>query len=171
MLQVEVSADREGGIWSRIDAAAFGLIYGAISALSLLMTFGAHPEHPFKMAVALFGSIVAITLAKAFAEVTAAELSRTGDAPAMRFSDAWHHARPTLVAANVPTLLVVASGLGLVDMDAAIAAGQSFIVAMLLIVGGRVGWSARGTLRALALGAAVTGGIGFLLAAMKYVLH
>jgi len=47
-----VSADREAGIWSRIDAAAFGLIYGAISALSLLMAFGAHPEHPFKKAEA-----------------------------------------------------------------------------------------------------------------------
>jgi hypothetical protein len=89
----------------------------------------------------------------------------------MRFADAWHHARPTLVAANVPTLLLVASGLDLVDVSASIAAGQGLMVAMLLVVGGRVGWSARGTLRALVLGASVTGGTGFPLAAMKYVLH
>jgi len=164
-------AEQRQGIWGRFDAAAFGLIYGAITALSLLMALGAHPEHPFRMAAALFGSVLAITLAKAFAEVMATELSRAGDRQTIRFSQAWRHARPTLFAANVPTLLVAAAGFDLVRVDTAVALGQGFIVTLLLVVGGRVGWTARGTFRGLALGALFAGGIGVLLAAMKYALH
>jgi hypothetical protein len=133
------------------------------------MGMGAHPDHPFSMATALFGSVLAVTLAKAFAEVMAAELGRKTSP--MGWSDAWHHARPTLVTANIPTLLIFASGLGLLATENAIALSQGFAVLLLLVLGARVGWVARGSIRATMLAALFTGGIGLALAGMKYVLH
>lgn len=32
--------------WQRLDKAAFGIIYGAIMVLSILMAAGDHPEAP-----------------------------------------------------------------------------------------------------------------------------
>jgi hypothetical protein len=54
--------------WRRLDKAAFGIIYGAIMVLSILLAQGNHPAPPLETAVIMFGSVLAITLAKAFAE-------------------------------------------------------------------------------------------------------
>ncbi len=61
--------------WQRLDKAAFGIIYGAVMVLSILMAAGDHPGSPVKTAVVLFGSVLAITLAKAFAELVAHALN------------------------------------------------------------------------------------------------
>lgn len=57
--------------WKRLDRAAFGIIYGAIMVLGILIAAGHHPQSPFETAVVLFGSVLAITLAKAFADLMA----------------------------------------------------------------------------------------------------
>ncbi|WP_371054645.1 hypothetical protein [Rhodosalinus sp. K401] len=165
------SSDRTGDPWHDFDLAAFGLIYGTITSLSVLMAMSAHPEAPFRMAAALFGSVLAVTLAKAFAEVIAAELERCADAQKKAFTDAWRHSRPTLVAANVPTGLILASGTGLLPTPAAIGLAQGFGILLLLVLGGRVGWIARRKFRSVLLGALFTGGIGLALSAMKYLMH
>ena len=64
--------------WNRFDRAAFGIIYGAITVLSILIAAGHHPQPPFETAAVLFGSVLAITLAKAFAEMMAHALE-TGE--------------------------------------------------------------------------------------------
>ncbi|HAJ45637.1 MAG TPA: hypothetical protein DCL54_03535, partial [Alphaproteobacteria bacterium] len=45
----------------------FGLIYGAILVLSILMALDLQPDAPFKPAIILFGSVLAMTLARALA--------------------------------------------------------------------------------------------------------
>jgi hypothetical protein len=164
-------ADDAKGAWHRLDAAAFGLLYGTIASLSVLMTMEAHPDHPLRMALALFGSVLAITLAKAFAEVMAGGLNSMHEAGPVSFVAAWRHARPTLVAANGPTLLLAAAGIGLLPSELAITLAQVFGIAVLAILGGRVGWVARGTLRAVVLAGLFTGAIGLALSVMKYLLH
>jgi hypothetical protein len=62
--------------WKRLDRAAFGLIYMAIMVLSILIAAGHHPQPPFETAAVLFGSVLAITLAKAFAELMALRSTR-----------------------------------------------------------------------------------------------
>jgi hypothetical protein len=59
------------GFLQRMDAATFGVIYGAIMMLSVLLSLGAHPFNPLGIAVILFGSVLAIAMARAFAGVMA----------------------------------------------------------------------------------------------------
>lgn len=164
------SARPEGPL-QQLDAAAFGLIYGTITSLSILMAMGAHPDAPFAMAAALFGSVLAVTLAKAFASVIADELERDAEAPRATFAAAWRHSRPTLIAANVPTLLIAASGFGLLPTETAIGIAQVFAIGVLVAIGARVGWVARGRVFSSLLGGLFTGGIGLALSVMKYLIH
>ena len=57
--------------WGPVHRASFGLIYGAILVLSLLMAMHEVRDGPFEAALVLFGSVLAVTLAKIFAEVLA----------------------------------------------------------------------------------------------------
>ena len=57
--------------WGPVHRASFGLIYGAILVLSLLMAMHEVRGGPFEAALVLFGSVLAVTLAKIFAEVLA----------------------------------------------------------------------------------------------------
>jgi hypothetical protein len=52
-----------------VHRASFGLIYGSILVLSLLMAMDEVRDGPFEAALVLFGSVLAVTLAKIFAEV------------------------------------------------------------------------------------------------------
>jgi hypothetical protein len=170
-LQMSAPRAPQADPWRRLDEAAFGLIYGTVVSLSVLMAMGAHPDHPFAMAAALFGAVLAVTLAEAFAHAMSHELQREREAPKATLRDAWRHARPTLVAANVPTLLILAAGFGLLPAERAIALAQGFGAVLLLVLGGRVGWVARHSPRAAMWGAVLAGGIGVALAALKYALH
>ena len=62
------------GLWQRIDGAAFGLIYGAVTVLALLMAMGAHPSGPLEMAVVLFGSVLTLVIV----EQSSARAARVG---------------------------------------------------------------------------------------------
>jgi hypothetical protein len=157
--------------WKRLDGAAFGIVYGAITVLSILMAVGVHPGAPFETAAVLFGSVFAITLAKTFAEFLAHALDSGERLTRSGWRAAWHHSTPTLATANLPTLLFVASGLGWIDAGAALLASQAVCVALLATVGARIGWVLdREIVRAVA-GGFFAGGIGVLLAVMKHVIH
>jgi hypothetical protein len=157
--------------WQRIDKAAFGLIYGAIMVLSILMAAGDHPDAPGKTAIVLFGSVLAITLAKAFAEFMAHALDHGTRLSGGGWRDAWHHSYPTLAVANLPTLLFLAAAMGWITADLAVLLSQGVCIALLMLLGARVGWVADGgTVRAV-LGAVFAGGIGFALAILKVLIH
>jgi hypothetical protein len=50
--------------WTALERGAFGLIYGAIMVLSLLIALDNQVRSPVAMAIILFGSILAISLAR-----------------------------------------------------------------------------------------------------------
>lgn len=157
--------------WRRLDKAAFGIVYGAITVLSILMAIGPHLGAPFETAAVLFGSVLAITLAKSFAEFlshaldTGERLTRSG------WRSAWQHSAPTLAAANLPTMLFIASGLGWMAAETALLASQGICISLLAAIGARIGWVLDGRVVQAVLGALFSGAIGLLLAVMKHLVH
>jgi len=158
--------------WQPVERAAFGLIYGAILVLSLLLALGETHEAPFKPALVLFGSVLAATLAKAFAELLSHGIE-TGERILTRkaFNKAWSNSHPTLTVANVPTALCVAAGLGWLTMDLATRLSQAFCVVILIVLGARLGWVISHSWWLPIGGALFTGGIGCALAILKYAMH
>lgn len=158
--------------WAPLERAAFGLIYGAVVVLSLLMALGSEAEAPFESAAILFGSVLAVTLAKAFAELLSHAIEsreRMLTRPALHA--AWRHSHPTLTVANLPTVLFLIAGMGWLEVEAAVAISQLFCVAVLAVLGARVGWVvSRGPWLPIA-GAAFAGGIGVALAGLKHAIH
>lgn len=163
------SADR--GRWARVDDASFGMIYGSVTVLALLMAMAAHPEEPLTSAVVLFGSVLAISLAKAFADTMSGAIETRRPIRRGALSAAWHHARDTLVAANLPTLIFLAAAAGLWSADRAVALSQLYCTLLLMLVGGRVGWRVDGAVASALLGALFAGGVGVVLALLKFAIH
>jgi len=158
--------------WQPLERAAFGLIYGAIMVLSLLMALGEAPEAPFEPALVLFGSVLAVTLAKAFSELLSHGIE-TGERilTAKAFGTAWSHSHPTLTVANVPTVLFVAAGLGWLSMETATSLSQGFCIAILVALGARVGWVIGHNGWLSLSGAVFAGGVGSALALLKHAIH
>ncbi|MDQ2091652.1 hypothetical protein [Marimonas arenosa] len=167
---IEVTSQETQG-WKRLDKAAFGIIYGAIMVLSILMAAGDHPESPVKTAVVLFGSVLAITLAKAFAELLAHALDSGERVTRHAWRAAWHHSSPTLAVANLPTLFFLAAGFGWMGVELAALLSQGVCVALLAVLGARVGWVIDGRVTPAVLGGLFAGGIGLVLALMKVAIH
>ncbi|SDI91841.1 hypothetical protein [Aliiruegeria lutimaris] len=162
---------KETGFWSRFDHSAFGIVYGAIMVLAILMAMGEHPGAPFETAAVLFGSVLAITLAKAFAEFLGGALGSGQRMERATWRSAWQHSYPTLTVANVPTLLFCGAGLGWIDADFALIAAQVFAVALLTLIGARAGWVLDRTVISTVLGAAFAAGVGLALAVLKVLIH
>ena len=158
--------------WQPLEKAAFGLIYGAIMVLSLLMALGDTPEAPFEPAMVLFGSVLAVVLAKAFSELLSHAME-TGERmlTAKAFRTAWQHSHPTLSVANVPTALFVAAGLGWISLSFATTVSQAFCIAILIVLGARVGWVINHSWWLPLGGALFAGGLGSALALLKYAIH
>lgn len=158
--------------WGPVHRASFGLIYGAILVLSLLMAMDEARDGPFEAALVLFGSVLAVTLAKIFAEVLSHSME-TGERilTAKAFGAAWHHSHSTLLVANVPTAIFCIAGLGWLDVENATAIAQLFCIFVLVVLGARVGWVINHSWWLSIAGALFAGSVGFGLAAMKYAIH
>ena len=158
--------------WQPVEKASFGLIYGAIMVLSLLLALGDTPKAPFEPALVLFGSVLAVTLAKAFSELLAHGMA-TGERilTATAFRAAWARSHPTLTVANLPTVLFIAVGLEWLALKTAVTLSQVFCVAILTVLGARVGWVIGHSWWLPIGGALFTGALGCALAALKYAIH
>lgn len=158
--------------WGPVHRASFGLIYGSILVLSLLMAMDDIPDAPLEAAIVLFGSVLAVTLAKIFAEVLSHSME-TGERilTAKAFRAAWSHSHSTLLVANVPTAIFVTAGLGLLDVATATGLAQLFCVFVLVVLGARVGWVINHSWWLPIAGALFAGSVGVGLAAMKYAIH
>jgi hypothetical protein len=135
------------------------------------MAMGDHPEAPFETAAILFGSVFAVTLAKAFAELLAHALDTGERMTRAAWRAAWRYSAPTLAVANLPTLLFLAAGLGWVTVETVGALSQVICVGVLMAVGARVGWVLDQRAWPTLGGALFAGGIGLALALVKYVIH
>ncbi len=159
------------GFWARVDTAAFGMIYGSVTALALLMAMALHPDSALTSAAVLFGSVLAISLAKAFADVMSTAINTGEPITRVSLSNAWHHARVTLVAANLPTMFFIAAEFDAWSVATAVALSQLYCTGLLMLVGARVGWRVDASVFSSVLGALFAGGVGIALASMKYVIH
>ena len=169
--EANTPASQKPGFFQRLDNAAFGVIYGAIMVLSILMAAGDTPENPLETAMVLFGSVLAITLAKAFAEVMSHALAVREAITRQKWRAAWRHSYPTLAVANLPSLFFVAAAFGWISADLAVYLAQSLCVALLVLLGARVGRVIEGSVISTLLGGVVAGGLGVALAVMKLVIH
>lgn len=158
--------------WGPVHRASFGLIYGSILVLSLLMAMDEVRDGPFEAAIVLFGSVLAVTLAKVFAEVLSHGME-TGERilTAKAFGTAWRHSHSTLTVANVPTAFFIAAGLGWLSVGTATMVAQAFCVFVLVVLGARVGWVINHSWWLPIGGALFAGSVGVALAAMKYAIH
>ena len=157
--------------WEPLERASFGLIYGAIMVLSILMALDFQPNVPFRPAAILFGSVLAMTLARTLAALFSHGVEsgeRIMNIAAVRA--AWRGSHHILVAAYLPTAVFMAAGLGWLTTEAALFLSQLCCVLTLAILGARAGWVIRGGFGHSVLGAASAGGLGSLLAAMRHVL-
>ncbi|EPX75787.1 hypothetical protein [Salipiger mucosus] len=158
-------------VWKRFDKAAFGIIYGAIMVLSILLAQGDHPTPPLETALVLFGSVLAITLAKAFAELVSQALDARTRITRHSWRAAWSHSAPTLSVANLPAALFLAAWLGWIGSEAALVLSRVLCVALLAVLGARAGWVIDRRILPATLGALLAGGIGILLSVVKHVIH
>ena len=158
--------------WGPVHRASFGLIYGSILVLSLLMAMDEVGQAPFEAATVLFGSVLAVTLAKIFAEILSHSME-TGERilTVKAFGTAWSHSHSTLLVANVPTAFFVAAGLGWLSVETATGLAQFFCVSVLVVLGARVGWVINHSWWLPIGGALFAGSVGFALALMKYAIH
>lgn len=159
------------GLWAKIDAASFGMIYGSVTVLGLLMAMEAHPDEPLVSAASLFGSVLAISMAKAFADVMSTAIGTRQKITRKMLASSWHHARDTLVAANLPTLFFLAAALGVWSVALAVALSQLYCTVLLMLVGARVGWRVDGSVLSALLGTVFAGGVGLALALLKVLIH
>ncbi|RBI87435.1 hypothetical protein DRV85_00415 [Rhodosalinus halophilus] len=165
-----VEPDAETSL-QRLDRAALGIIYGSITVLSVLMAVGDHSEQPLETAAVLFGSTLAVTLAKAFSELLSRALDSGEKITRTSWRKAWAHSRPVLVTANISTALFMAAGFGVISIELALILSQASCVLFLLTLGARVGWVLERAVLSTILGAGFAGSIGLLLALMKFVIH
>lgn len=157
--------------WQRLDNSAFSIIYGAVMVLSIMLTQSNNPAPPLETAVVLFGSVLAITLAKAFAEFLGHALGTRQRMTRHRWRAAWHHSAPTPAVANMPTALFLAAWLGWIGSHTALVASQVLCVALLAVLGARASWILDRRVFPALLGALFVGGIGALLSLLKYIIH
>lgn len=158
--------------WGPVHRASFGLIYGAILVLSLLMAMDEVRDGAFEAALVLFGSVLAVTLAKIFAEVLSHAMETSERILTRKaFGTAWQHSHSTLLVANVPTAFFVMAGFGWLTISMATTLSQAFCVVILVVLGARVGWVINHSWWLPIAGALFAGSVGVALAAMKYAIH
>ena len=157
--------------WKRLDKAAFGIVYGAITVLSILMATGGHADAPIETAAILFGSVLAVTMAKAFSELLAHAIETGERLTRQAWRAAWRHSSPSLSMAILPALLFLSAGLGIMSVERAVGLSQLVCVAIPLLIGARVGWVIDRRPWPAFAGALFAGGIGLALAGLKYVIH
>lgn len=155
----------------RIDDAAFGVVYGSITVMALLMAMHSPIEDPGRQALILFGSVFAVALAKAYAEICERMLKSGNAATWDDVRAVWLHSQTVLLAANGPTVVFTLAALGLITSDTALVLAQVLAIALLGWFGGRIGWRIRATLFSVIIGAALAGGIGTLVTLLKFILH
>lgn len=155
----------------RIDDAAFGAIYGSITVLGILAATDPETLNAFVTAGTLFTSLLAVSLAKAYADLASMVLETARQASIEMVRTAWAHGRTTLIAVNLPTLSMLLGALGIYSDEIALWLAQFFAIALLVYYGARIGYRLLGTVFSTCVGGAFTGAIGLALSLLKNVFH
>ncbi|MFN3170771.1 MAG: hypothetical protein ACE37E_08775 [Hyphomicrobiales bacterium] len=156
---------------SAIDEAAFGVVYGSISVMAVLMALHPPVENTGRVGLVLVATVVAVALAKAFAELCQQMLATGQELSPADVKKSWRHSRTVLLAANAPAAAFFLAWLGLYSAQLALILAQVLALALLVYFGGQIGWRVRGTVGGVLAGAAVTGALGLLLSGLKLLAH
>jgi len=155
----------------RIDDAAFGVVYGSVSVLALLMATHLPIADAGRQAGLLFFTVFAVALAKAFAEICERMLQSGTAATWQDAREVWNHSQTVLLAANGPTLAFALAAFGVISVAQAVWLAQVLALALLSYFGARIGWRIGGTVVSAFVAAAVTSGIGMLVSLFKFLIH
>ncbi|MCP5087652.1 MAG: hypothetical protein GY952_12715 [Rhodobacteraceae bacterium] len=155
----------------RIDDAAVGAIYGAVTILGLIVVLSPSHTDPLITAGSMFATVLAVALTEAFAQVSSKALKSGEQIGLSQLKSAWLSSRTILLTANGPTLALLLCAAGFYNVFTAILAAQILAISLLFFYGGRVGFRVRGTVFSTFTGAGVTGAIGIALSFVKNILH
>lgn len=114
-----------------IDEAAFGVIYGAVTVMGVLVATRPEGLNSLVMAGILFTTVLAVALTKAYADLASTTLQSGRHADKSVIAQSWAHSRTTLIAANGPTLAMLLSAAGLYAVDVALILAQICAIALL----------------------------------------
>lgn len=154
-----------------IDEAAFGVIYGTITVMGVLAATDTAHFDPLTTGLTLFFTVLVVALAKTYADLAAKALAAGKGHSVATIWSAWVHSRTTLLAANGPTLAMLAGAAGLYDRAAAMVLAQACAIGLLLFYGWRIGWRITGRALPSGLSAVSMGTAGLVLTALKHALH
>lgn len=154
-----------------VDEAAFGAIYGAITVMGVLGATRPDDLDPLLTAGSLFVTVMAVALAKAYADLASNTLTSAQPVDKDMIANSWRHSRTTLIAANGPTLAMLLSSAGFYDATMALALAQVLAIMVLLFYGARIGFKLTQRLMPTVFSAAFSGGIGIALSLLKNLWH
>ena len=155
----------------QVDEAAFGVVYGSITVLALLMAMHLPIDDPGHQALVLFLSVFAVAVAKAYAEICERVLQSGNVATWDDLRAVWQHSRTVLIAANGPSVAFVLAAAGVISSSVAFVLAQILAIGLLGFFGGRIGWRVQGGVFGAAVGAAVTSSAATLVSLLKLLAH
>lgn len=140
-----------------------------MTILAVLDVMGDHPPVAWRAALILFGTTFAVALIDVYAESISLVLTNTGERPDLK--ELWHEVSPVLIGAQAPTMVMIASQLGLWSVERAITISQVLSFLILFGFGFRVGQTLHGTLLRQVLSGLVLVGVGALIVGIKVAAH
>lgn len=146
-------------------------VYGLITVLAVLQTMELHPPEPWRAAVTVFGTTLAIALIEVYAETIGELLGRRDRLARKDLVHFWHDATPVLVGAQGPTIALILSALGVMSVETAIDIAQLVAFATLFAYGWRVGQMLNVPIVRRIVSGLVLVGIGVLLVLIKAAFH
>jgi hypothetical protein len=146
-------------------------IYGLITVLAVLQTMELHPPEAWRGAVSIFGTTLAVALIEVYAEAIGELLGRRGRLARTDLAHFWEDASPVIVGAQGPTIILLLSALGLMDVETAIDVAQVVAFVTLFAYGWHIGENLGvSVFRRLLSGLALVA-IGSILVVIKAAFH
>lgn len=146
-------------------------VYGGILVLAVLLALQAHPPGPYRSALLVAGTILAVLAAEAYADLLGLEIDRGRPASRAERNAKLRELGVVTVAAEGPILIFLLSGVGVIDEGLAFTLAIWLTIGLLFLEGFLARWLAgRSFLDSLRSGCAV-GGIAVALAVFKSLAH
>jgi hemolysin III len=146
-------------------------IYGLISVLAVLLVMEEHPPAAWKAAGILFGTVVVLAIAETYSTTIAETIAGKRRLDRQEIREIWHDARPILLTANLPSLVILLSGAGLYSMETALMAAKYVIYLALFAYGLQVGHLLHASRWRILLSGLFTAGLGALIGLLKFFFH
>ncbi len=146
-------------------------IYGMVTCLAVILIMESHLSNYWDASLTLFGSVLVVTLAKAYSDTIAEVITQKRKLELSELRIVWYHAAPILISANIPTLIILLSGLGLYSVSTALYVSKIFIYILLFLYGIKMGQLMHESRIRIIFSGLMTCGIGLLISFIKMFFH